>query len=280
MLSGKKLNGYARRFSFKFPCLPVCHTRSNCFPDQMALKNYFLFWLTCLLPLPAFCQQPDTLAAKPIREVQIQADRVTLFNAGSRHTIIDSAAMSQQAGGSVADLLQTRTPIFVKTYGQNMLATVSFRGTSASHTAVLRNGFSITQPTLGLTDLSLLPVNSLKNVQLLHGSGSSNFGSGAIGGAILLESGSEIKSGFSLGAQQDLGSFGRSFSQAEASFGNAKFGIDASVFHLQADNDFEFTNTAQYGAPKERQENAEQEQTGFTANLNFQANPTDTFSFR
>src|SRR5690349_12706560 len=147
----------------------------------MTLKISFLLCLTWLWPLLSFGQQPDSLGTRQIAEVLVTARRLTLFTPGSRQTKIDSAALSQNKAGNLADLLQFRTPIFVKTYGQNMLATVSFRGTSASHTAVLWNGFSITQPTLGQTDLSLLPVNSLKTVEILHGSGGANFGSGAIG---------------------------------------------------------------------------------------------------
>ncbi len=246
----------------------------------MMLKFSFLVCITWLLPLLTFGQQPDTLGSRQFAEVQITARRIALFTPGSRQTKIDSAALSQNKAGNLADLLQTRTPIFVKTYGQNMLATVSFRGTSAQHTAVLWNGFSITQPTLGLTDLSLLPVNSLKSVEILHGSGSANFGSGAIGGAILLGSKTAISPGLKLGGQQDFGSFGRKFTQAEGSFGTEKFGIDASVFHLQAENNFSFINYTKFGAPRENQENAALEQYGFTANFNYRANPNNLFSFR
>lgn len=244
------------------------------------LKKFHFLVLLALGPLAGFGQQPDTVLGKQFRELTVRAAQPALFAPGSRVTQFDSAALSQQAGGSVADLLQARTPIFVKTYGHNMLATVSFRGTSASHTAVLWNGLAITQPTLGLTDLSLLPANAVQDVQLLHGSASSNFGSGAIGGAILLNNSSVNKPGLGLSAQQDLGSFGRSFSQAKLSFGSEKIAFDASGYLLQAQNDFPFVNTTQFGSPKERQVNAAQHQKGLTANLTYRPSRQDVISVR
>ncbi|GAB2500841.1 hypothetical protein GCM10027187_75720 [Streptosporangium sandarakinum] len=63
-------------------------------------------------------------------------------------------------------MLQQRSPLYLKSYGNGMTATVAFRGTTASHTAVLWNGFNIALPTLGLSDFALLPPSAQTNVHL------------------------------------------------------------------------------------------------------------------
>ncbi|KAA9333810.1 TonB-dependent receptor plug domain-containing protein [Adhaeribacter soli] len=238
-----------------------------------------LFLASCLAA-QVQAQGTDTLAGKQIKEVQITARRPETFAPGSRQTVIDSAFLENNNAGNLADILQHRTAVYVKSYGSGQLATLAFRGTSASHTAVLWNGFNITQPTLGQLDFSLLPVSAISGVQLQHGSAGSNFGSGAIGGAVLLSSPTEIQPGIKLHVQQDLGSFGQRFSQVSGSYGSRKFGIDAAVFRKETKNDFPFTNTARFGSPEERQENAGSRQTGFTNNLTLRLSPKSKLFIR
>ena len=80
------------------------------------------------------------------------------FATGSRRYEADSATLSQYRDGTVAELLQDRTPLYIKSYGPGQLASISIRGTSAQHTAVLWNGLNIMLPTLGQNDFALLPV--------------------------------------------------------------------------------------------------------------------------
>src|SRR5690606_10061230 len=130
----------------------------------------------------------------------------------------------------------------------------------------LWNGFNITLPTVGQLDLSLIPVSGLESMQLQHGSAGSNFGSGAIGGSVLLNNATSFEPGLKLHAQQDLGSFGQVYTGAGGSYGFQKLGIEASVFKRTAKNDFTFVNTTAYGSPEEKQQNAEVAQQGFTLN--------------
>ncbi len=240
----------------------------------MGIGKIVLAGLFGLLPLATWAQHPDSTKTHAIREVQITAAKAETYAAGSRHTLIDSAFLKQNNAGSLAEVLQNATAVYVKTYG---IATVSFRGTGASQTAVLWNGFNVNLPSLGLSDLTLIPVNSLGSVQLQHGSAGSTFGSAAIGGAILLASPSDIKPGFSLNAQQDFGSFGKYFSRLGSSYGFKKAGLSASVFRSEARNDFPFIN---FGKRLEKQVNAATAQTGFTADAAFRPSEKQKFFFR
>ncbi|MBK0401364.1 TonB-dependent receptor [Adhaeribacter sp. BT258] len=236
----------------------------------------FLSLLFCGV-LPAFAQQADSLGGRKLREVEIVARKPEVFAAGSRHTPIDSAFLKNNNAGSLADILQNATAVYIKSYG---IASVSFRGTTASQTAVLWNGFNINLPALGQTDFSIIPANSLGSIHLQHGSAGSNFGSSAIGGAVLLSSNTDIKPGLSLNVQQDFGSFGRYFTQIGGSYGFKKANVDASIFRTEAKNNFPFINTFKFGKPAEKQENAATEQAGFTANASWKATDNSRFFFR
>jgi vitamin B12 transporter len=242
----------------------------------------FLFFFFGSLFIPAARAQvvPDTLTNHNLAEVQIMGQHHPRFTIGSRETHLDSAYLQVNNAASLADVLQSRTPVYLKTYGNGMLTTISFRGTSASQTAVLWNGFNINLPTLGQTDFSQIPITAVQTVQLQHGSGGANFGTSAIGGAVILSSRPHWQPGWQLQAQQDVGSFGSYFNQLAGRFSTPKVSVETSFYRHQAQNNFKFKNTTQFGAPFQRQQNAALHQLGFTANLQVRLNARNTVAVR
>lgn len=139
--------------------------------------------------------------------VTVRAIAPERFLAGQKLQRIDSATLLQFRFGSLTDLLALNTPMAFKNYGPGQLATVAFRGTSASHTAVLWNGININQPNLGLTDFSTLPVAGFDRLTVQYGSSASVVGSDAVGGSILLGSNAVWKPGVQVTLGQQLASF-------------------------------------------------------------------------
>ena len=87
-------------------------------------------------------------------EISIYAER-PIKEIGVQQTKMDSIVLKENIALSVADVLTFNSSIFVKNYGRATLSTVSFRGTSASHTQVSWNGMKINNPMLGMTDFSI-----------------------------------------------------------------------------------------------------------------------------
>jgi vitamin B12 transporter len=216
-------------------------------------------------------QQDTTLYQ--LRTVEIFGKPAEVFASGSRVSTLDSSFVHTYTSGSLADVLQARTPVFLKTNGPSGIATPSFRGTGATHTAVLWNGLNISQPALGQNDLSLLPLSSIGSIAVQHGAAGATYGSGAIGGAIVLNSPTQQAPGFGAEALQEVGSFGRYFSSASARYGGQKLSVALGGYHLAAENDFSFRDYGRIGAPARRQEQAQVAQHGFTQNLNWQLSP-------
>ena len=102
-------------------------------------------------------------------EVRVRALGPEQFAVGSTRMVLDSAELAQYRGGSVAEVLQARTPLALKNYGPGNLATIALRGTSAQHTAVLWNGLNIMLPTLGQNDFALLPLAATTRVAIQPG---------------------------------------------------------------------------------------------------------------
>ena len=85
---------------------------------------------------------------------------------------------------SFTTLLRYNTPIYIKEYGSGGTSSASFRGTSASNTAVVWNGININSINNGQTGFNALTVNLIDNINVRSGGGSIEFGSGAIGGTV------------------------------------------------------------------------------------------------
>lgn len=217
--------------------------------------------------------QQDT-SQYQLRTVEIFGKSAEVFASGSRVSTLDSLFVRTYTSGSLAEVLQARTPLFLKSNGPSGISTPSFRGTGTTHTAVLWNGLNISQPALGLSDMSLLPISSIGSMAVQHGAAGATYGSGAIGGAVLLNSTKTQEPGFGADVQQEVGSFGRYFSSASARYSGQKVSVAVSGYRLAAENDFSFRDYGRIGAPTRRQDQAQVAQHGFTQDLTWQLSPT------
>ena len=164
--------------------------------------------------------QGDSIALEPVTVVGFAPER---FMAGLKIQRVDSATLRQFRFQNIGDLLAFNTPLAFKNYGPGRLSTVSFRGTSAQHTAVLWNGLNINQPNLGQTDFSTLPVAGFDRLSVQYGSSASAVGTDAVGGSILLQSSGAQTEGIRLFIGRRQASFGNQQTQVGASYG-AKVG--------------------------------------------------------
>ena len=139
------------------------------------------------LVLPSFGYAQE-IANKQIDEVKVKGFASEHFMAGLKVQKIDSATLARFQFQTLADFLQFQSPIAFKSYGSGQLTSISFRGTSAMHTAVLWNGLNINSPMAGQTDFSTVPVLGFDEMSIQYGSAASCVGTDAVGGSILLSS--------------------------------------------------------------------------------------------
>ena len=223
-----------------------------------------------LLHLPAHGQQPDTVQ---LQEVTVQGTPLARYATGSRITRIDSSLLAQYNSAPLSDILQLQMPLYFRNYGQGQLNSVTLRGTSANHTAVLWNGFAVNSPTAGSSDFSILPAFGFSQVEIQHGNSAAKWGSGAIGGSVLLGSVPVFKRHRQISFQSEWGSFGLMSHQLQTRFGNTSFAASTSIWQNAARNDFPYRNDRLFGSPQVRQDNAAFRQWGFTQDLDWKPGP-------
>ncbi|ALI99468.1 TonB-dependent receptor [Rufibacter tibetensis] len=246
------------------------------------VRRLFLFALASvaleILSLQvSYAQVQDTVQLTP---VTISAPRYTRYVSGARVQRIDTLLLQRQPGITLSEVLQQRSPLYFKSYGNGMTATVAFRGTSSSHTAVLWNGFNIALPTLGMSDFALLPPPPNTQVSLQHGPSGALHGSGAVGGAVLLENPVSFAPQQQIQVQQEIGSFGHRRSAATGTFSNGRLALTSSFTRSASQNDFKFENIAAFGAPRETQQNAAFSQTSLAQEVHYKLGQAQRLSVR
>nr|HAD53122.1 cobalamin receptor [Algoriphagus sp.] len=130
-------------------------------------------------------QKIDTVG---LQEIEVISPAYERFGQGQKSIKWSQKDLEAYQSRSLADLLADQSPVFIRSYGPGMLASPSFRGSSAGHTAVFWNGIPLNSPSLGQSDFSLLPVFAIDQASLQFGSSGALLGNEAIGGSVNLKS--------------------------------------------------------------------------------------------
>jgi iron complex outermembrane receptor protein len=204
-----------------------------------------------------------------LQEISVQGNFEKQFLPGNTIILPKAKTIDFYSGNNISEILKQNSSIYFKEYGNGMLTTISFRGTNASQTAVLWENFNINSFTLGQTDFSLLPSQAISEISIIPGSGSSMGGSGAFGGAVLLENPLHFEAKNKISIGQQMGSFGFLNSNLSANGGNGKWAYDTRVYWGKAENDFEILQTG------EKQENARFQRWGINQSLGYKISNTE-----
>jgi iron complex outermembrane receptor protein len=214
----------------------------------MQVKNVYVIFIVCLFNSSLLRSQSDSI--NQLKEIEVNAPRSTQFRPGLKIVELDSFFLAQFSGSSLADALSFEGSVALKQYGNGSLTSSSFRGASSSQTPVIWNGFNIQNPMYGQVDLSLFPVGITDKISLQYGAGATQWGSGAVSGAIVMENKPGFNMGLRLGLASSAGSFGTFSNLLSAGYGSAKAAVSAKVYYSSSENDFPFINTALQGAPE------------------------------
>jgi vitamin B12 transporter len=237
--------------------------------------------LICTCSLNASAQiQGDTLQGVEVRSRISSAEDVKIsFQPGAKIVGIDSALLRQYQQQSVATLLSQVSSVFIKSYGFNSLATLSFRGASSAQSAVYWEGVPLMNAATGIADVSLIPVAFSDSVSIQYGSSGALGGSGNVGGALLLQSAHPAFSAqpeWRGAAQIGWGSYHQASASAEIGFTSGRLSLRARGVYTHAANDF--TATDEYGRPFNT-ENAALRGEGVVMEAAFKADKRNLISF-
>lgn len=197
------------------------------------MKGLLLFFLLCTSILCAqnsFVEQLDTVVLKPLRLKEKSVGQTLLKI--SEKTV-------QNYRSQLTDVLNFESPIYFKENGLGMVSSPSFRGTTAQQTAVLWNGININSQFLGQTDFNTITTHQYSSIAIRPGGGSSQFGSGAIGGTVFLENNLGFNRGNTYSLRASAGSYSTYNTSAKVNISKKKYALQAGLTYYDSANDYE-----------------------------------------
>ena len=205
------------------------------------MRKFFIYIALLLVASASFAQNKEVRWSLKIPEVTILGQR-PMKEIGTQQTKFDSLVLKENIALSMADILTFNSSIFVKSYGRATLSTVSFRGTSPSHTQVTWNGMRINNPMLGMTDFSMIPSYFIDDASLLHGTSSVNETGGGLGGAVKMSTSPAQNEGFGLQYIQGIGSFKTFDEFLRLTYGNKHWQVSTRAVLSTSPNDYKYRN--------------------------------------
>ena len=142
------------------------------------------------LPVSGQAENPekDELSVTSLDEIVVTATKTEEKRKDIPNSVIIKDRMDIQESPAISfgDLLGNELGVDWRTYGNygGALETIKIRGMGADGTQVLVNGLSINSPSLGTANTGKIPLNNIDRIEVVKGSGSLLYGSGAMGGTV------------------------------------------------------------------------------------------------
>jgi outer membrane cobalamin receptor len=154
----------------------------------MKILRTFLLAPLALSPLRLMAQQPvQPLAGSVQQSVDVTTTVEPMpLSANDRSVVVLDTRQTPLLFNSVEDYLRLDPSVNIQARaGNGVQADISLRGTTFEQTLVLVNGLRVNDPESGHLNLDIpVPLEAISRADVLHGSGSTFYGSDAIGGAI------------------------------------------------------------------------------------------------
>ena len=188
-----------------------------------------------------YAQQDSILK---LDEVVVSDSRVKQYAEGYKVTVLQDSII-QRTNGSLTSLLEFNSNIYFKENGFGMVSSPAFRGTNASHTAVIWNGININSQLNGQVDFNTINPFNYNSISIRSGGGSVQYGSGAIGGSIHLNSDLLFKEHFDNQVSIGYGSYKTKKINFNQSYGSRLMSYSLGVNYNASDNNYKYLNTGE-----------------------------------
>lgn len=209
--------------------------------------------------------------------VQVQAieisDHLLRDYAQSQKTKTLNDSVIKRSPGFLTSILNHNSLIYFKENGYGGASSPSFRGTTASQTAVIWNGININSQLLGQADFNAFNTSNTQNITIKSGGGSVLYGSSAIGGSIHLNNDLYFYERFDTEVSLHYGSFHTLYKQLQTNLASEAYSLRIGLTHSSSDNDYEWLN-------KNRKNlNGQFENISFNIDFGYKINPYNTLKF-
>lgn len=204
--------------------------------------KYLLIFISSVL---LFCATPMYAQLDSIQHLEeVILSDVKLNEYAEGYQLIKiSDTLIKRNSKSLTDVLRFNSTIYFKENGYGMVSSPSFRGTNAQQTAVIWNGISINSNLTGQTDFNTISPSSFSNITIRKGGGSTQYGSGAVGGSIHLNNSISFKKIQSSNLRLLYGSFSTFEGNFKSIQSQENLYFDIGVDFVSSENDYEYLGT-------------------------------------
>lgn len=178
----------------------------------------------------------DTVAVGEVLVVPSVPDGTLAYKV----SYVDSDLLGSSSSNSIASILSSNTPLYIKSYGAGGTATSSFRGMGASHTQVVWEGMRIDNPMTGQTDLSTMLTALIDDITIYNGGTPLGFGNRGPGGTVSVQSKPEWKNNISAAYTQNIGSFSNLMETIDLAVGKTNINYRLRAYLQNAENDYKY----------------------------------------
>lgn len=233
--------------------------------------KFIAFLLGAFLLLGQSVLAQDNLVVE-IQEVVI-SDNLLKDYSQTQKTNTLSDSIIKRNSSFLTSLLNYNSLIYFKENGIAGAASPSFRGTTASQTAVIWNGINVNSQTLGQTDFNAVNALSFDNITIKSGGGSVLYGSSAIGGSIHLNNDLYFYDLFENELFLKYGSFNTFDGRFQTKLASEKYSLQLGFTHSSSDNDYDWVGK------NRKNQNGQFENASFNANFGYKINASNTLKF-
>lgn len=202
------------------------------------------------------------LPLQKLDEVVVSDIRLQRYADGHKVTVLQDSTIERN-GLFLTSLLSFNSNIYFKENGLGMVSSPAFRGTNASHTAVVWNGININSQLNGQVDFNTVNPFNYSSVAIRSGGGSVQFGTGAIGGSVHLNNDLNFEKHLDQQVFIGYGSFDSRSVNYNNSFGTGRWSNSVGVNYNSSDNDYRYLET------DERNGNGDFEHVNINANAGY-----------
>ena len=145
-----------------------------------------------------------------LEEIVVTATKTSEKRKDIPNAVIIKDSQDIQASGAktIGELLANEPGIDWQSYGNYGGAPqeIQIRGMQGKATQVFINGINVNSPSLGTADVGKIPLNSIERIEVVKGSGSLLYGSGAMGGTINIVTKGPVRDKMDLKVETGYGS--------------------------------------------------------------------------
>jgi len=146
----------------------------------------------------------------PLDRIVVTPSRIEESSSGTARNIdvITSRDIERSLAQDLGQVLKELASVNVSDYGgPGATKTVKMRGSSAAQVLVMVDGRPVNNPRDGEADLSVIPLENIERIEVMHGPGSSLYGTGAMGGTINIITKSPPQKGYKNELSASFGTF-------------------------------------------------------------------------